>query len=103
MQEMCLCPTGFSIVNDSTRGDFETKPSKQENNQEESVYMSSIYEEKCRELQKGPQDINQEILVYKKGHQVTEFNLLRTKSSIDSEQVFWAVQQGDTLTAFNLS
>lgn len=58
--------SGFSLIDDSIRGDCE-KRSSQQDISEESVFLSSVSEEQRRkELENSPEDIRQEILAYKK-------------------------------------
>ena len=58
--------SGFSLINDSNRGDCE-KGLSQQYIREESVFLSSVSEEQRRkELENSPENIRQEILAYKK-------------------------------------
>jgi hypothetical protein len=67
MQKACPFPAGFSVIDDSVkRGDYEINSSEQRSREDESVYMSTVYKEKWKELRDTPEDISQEILVYKK-------------------------------------
>jgi hypothetical protein len=53
------------LIDESKGGDFSKNPSNQEQREQESVFMSTIYQRR-KELENGPEDIPQEILAYKK-------------------------------------
>src|SRR5712664_3587685 len=66
MSQETRCQAGFSLIDDSPRGDSDKKGKRQKEIMEESVFTAGVYEERRRELENAPEDLTQEILAYKK-------------------------------------